>query len=179
VINAQPAGDGIRVRTAPARVRKWRPGGEVKRTPIRPPAQTTTAGMRGGRRWVSHVARGFRTGAGGILQIEPRREQASPDRDIREITAPETHESTMQESQTHVDQEIATSSRQTANPPSPPAARQTEPEMLINKLGWRVPFDVTISAQAMNDIKERKLRKRKGKQKTTLMNDGDKVWVWV
>jgi len=31
----------------------------------------------------------------------------------------------------------------------------------------------------MNDIKERKLRKWKGKQKTTLLNDGDKVWKVV
>jgi len=31
----------------------------------------------------------------------------------------------------------------------------------------------------MNDIRERKLRKRKRKQKTTLVNDGDKVWKVV
>jgi len=106
LIHAQPAGDGIIVQRAPTRVR--RPvvrrategsrdrEGEVKQTPIRPPAQTTTAG---GRRRVSHVARGFRTGAGGIRQIEPRREEASPDRNILEITTPETLESSMQGSQ--------------------------------------------------------------------------------
>jgi len=126
VIHAQPAGDGIRVRTALARVRP----------PVVWPQREVVAGEERsnkprGRRWVSHVARGFRTGAGGIRQIEPRREQAAPDRYILEITAPENLESTMQERQT-VDQEIASSSRQPADPPSPPSARQTEPAMLIN-----------------------------------------------
>jgi len=81
------------------------------------------------------MERGFRNGAGGIRQIEPRREEALSDRDILQITTPETLESTMQESQTHVDQEIASSSRQTVDPRSPPVARQTEPEMMISKLG--------------------------------------------
>jgi len=128
LIHAQPAGDGIRVRTPPTRVSppvvRRATEGSGYQTQIRPPAQTTTAGMRGGRTWVSHAARGFRTGAGGIRQIEPRREEASPDREILDITTPESLESTMQESQTHVDQEIASSSRKTADPPSPPVARQ-------------------------------------------------------
>jgi len=74
----------------------------------------------------------IQNGAGGIRQIEPRREEATPDRYILDITTPETLESTVQESQTHVDEEIASSSRQTADPPSPPVARQTKPEMMIN-----------------------------------------------
>jgi len=153
LIHAQPAGDGIRMRTAPTRerppvVRRATEGSgyrrvEFKQAPTRPPAQTTTEGMRGDRRWVSHAARAF-----GIRQLEPRREEASPDRDILQITTPETLESTVQESQTHVDQEIASSSQQTADPRSPPVARQTEPELMINELGWRDPVDVTISSQA-------------------------------
>jgi len=60
-----------------------------------------------------------------------------------------------------------------ADSPSPPVTRQTEPEMIINEVKWRVPVDVTISAQAMNDIKQRKLRKRKGKQMATLVTPSE------
>jgi len=109
--------------------------GKWKQNRIRPPAQTTTAGMRDSRRWVSHAARRFRTGAGGMRQIEPRREEASPDSDILEITTPET-----------LGHEIASSARQTADPRSPPVAMQTELEMMINELGRMIPVEDTISA---------------------------------
>ncbi|XP_052855306.1 AP-4 complex accessory subunit RUSC1-like [Drosophila gunungcola] len=176
LIPARPAGAGIRARTAPTRLRppmcrlalsqreeQSRP--EEQQT-ARPPARTAVATDRGGRIRIAHVPRSsLEAVTNGSVQEQQgeRARTPSPDRDILEL-----HPMDMD-----AQAEEATPSQETEARPDAQAPRV---EWFTNEMGWIVPRDATMSARAVNEIKERWNRRRKGKQQSILVKDDQKTW---
>ncbi|XP_041564502.1 uncharacterized protein LOC121467243 [Drosophila elegans] len=173
LIPARPAGAGIRVRTAPTRLRpsmcrlalsqreeQSRP--EEQQT-ARPPARTAVATDRGGRTRIAHVPRSSLEAVtdGSVQEQQGERARTpSPDRDSLEL-----HPMDMYTQAADAQAEEATQSQETEARPDAQAPRV---EWFTNEIGWIVPRDATMSARAVNEIKERWNRRRKGKQQSIL-----------
>ncbi|XP_041565324.1 uncharacterized protein LOC121467592 [Drosophila elegans] len=100
-------------------------------------------------------------------QVE-RARTPSPDRDILELHPKDT-EAQAAEAQA----EGAAAGHETE---ARPDSQAPQAELFTNEMGWILPRDATMSARAVDEIKERWNRRRKGKQQSILVKDERKTW---
>ncbi|XP_041564838.1 uncharacterized protein LOC121467481 [Drosophila elegans] len=181
LIPARPAGAGIQIRTAPTRLRppmcrlallqREEPSQPEGQQTARPPARTAMATARGERIRIAHVPRSPLEAVADRNVQEQQVERArtpSPDRDILELHPKDT------EAQAAEAQAEGTAAGHETE--ARPDSQAPQAELFMNEMGWILPRDATMSARAVDEIKERWNRRRKGKQQSILVKDERKTW---